>query len=75
MNCLESIKNQTKQNYEIVIVDDGSTDNSSDICKKFANKNNNVKYIRQSNKGHSLSRIEGIKNAKGKYVAFVDADD
>lgn len=75
--CLNSIKKQTYSNYEIIIVDDGSKDNSLKICEKFKNENKNIilKIFTQKNKGPSSARNKGIVNAKGDYITFVDSDD
>lgn len=72
--CLESILGQNLQNYEVIVVNDGSTDDSEKIIFKYLN-NNNLKYIKQPNAGLSVARNIGMKNAKGKYIAFCDSDD
>ena len=71
--CIQSIISQTYKNIEIIIVNDGSTDNTLNICKKY--KDNRIKIIDQENKGLSLARNIGIENSNGKYLYFVDADD
>jgi glycosyltransferase involved in cell wall biosynthesis len=73
--CLISISKQTYENLEIIIVDDGSSDNSLEICKVFAEKDNRLKIIHQTNQGVSSARNTGISNATGDYIAFVDSDD
>ena len=75
--CLNSIKEQTNSNYEIIIVDDGSKDNSLNICEKFKGENKNIiiNIISQENKGPSKARNKGIEKATGDYITFVDADD
>lgn len=73
--CLLSVCNQTYDNIEIILVDDGSVDNTSKICSHFANVDSRIKYIYQSNKGVSSARNVGLKFAKGKYITFVDSDD
>lgn len=73
--CLTSIKNQTYQDYEVICVDDGSTDESGNICKTFANQDCRIKYLYQNNAGVSAARNLGLENANGNYVCFVDADD
>lgn len=77
INTLNSIKNQTYKNYEIIIIDDGSTDNSIKIINNYSkiNPNINFKIIRQSNNGVSSARNKGIKNAIGEYIFFIDGDD
>lgn len=73
--CLESVINQTYQNLEVIIVDDGSTDHSGMICDEYAKKDNRIKVIHQENGGLSDARNKGLMNAHGEYVAFVDSDD
>mgnify|MGYP002542188736 CR=1 FL=1 len=73
--CISSLQNQTYQDYELILVNDGSTDSSKDICDSIAKKSNNVRVIHTSNKGVSNARNLGIKYAKGKYIQFVDSDD
>ena len=73
--CIQSVINQTYSNLEIILVNDGSTDNSFKICKEFENSDNRIKLISIENNGVSNARNIGIKNAKGKYIGFVDSDD
>lgn len=73
--CLESILSQDYRNIEIIVVDDGSTDGSTDICKAYANRDSRVVLIRQSNGGLSAARNTALDRATGEYVAFVDGDD
>lgn len=73
--CLESIIGQTYKRLEIILVDDGSTDNSGYICDSYARKDSRVIVIHQSNFGVSAARNEGIKIATGDYICFVDSDD
>ena len=73
--CLNSIINQTHKNLEIILVDDGSTDNSPHIIKEYAKKDSRVKVITQKNQGQSAARNTGIKVAKGNYISFTDSDD
>ena len=71
-----SIRKQTYKNWELLLIDDCSKDNSSDIIKKFQRIDDRVKYIKlERNSGASVSRNIGIKNAKGRFIAFVDSDD
>ncbi|MGL4362387.1 MAG: glycosyltransferase family 2 protein [Cellulosilyticaceae bacterium] len=73
--CLESAINQSLKDIEIIAVDDGSTDKSSDILKKYEKLHSNVKVITQQNKGLSAARNTGIEYAKGEYIYFLDSDD
>lgn len=73
--CLNSVINQTLDNYEIIIVDDGSTDNSLNIASQYKEKYGFVKILKQSNLGASVARNVGVKNAKGEYIYFLDSDD
>lgn len=72
---IKSVLAQTYNSAEIIVVDDGSTDRTGIAVKEFSQKNSCVKYIYQKNQGQSSARNTGIKNAKGKYIAFLDADD
>lgn len=73
--CLNSILSQTYKNLEIILVDDGSIDNSSKICDKYSNIDNRVIVFHQKNKGVSAARNLGVSVATGKYLTFVDSDD
>ena len=73
--CLDSLIAQTYQDFELIIVDDGSTDQSGEICERYQSKFQNVNIIHKKNEGLIIARIEGLRKAKGKYIAFVDADD
>lgn len=73
--CLDSIEAQTYSNLEIILIDDGSTDNSGKLCDEFAAKNSNTKAIHQKNQGLSVARNAGLKATKGDFVTFVDSDD
>ena len=73
--CLESIKNQTYTNIEVILVNDGSTDGSREICERFCQKDSRFKLINQENQGQSVARNRGVKESVGKFIMFVDSDD
>ena len=73
--CLDSLVNQSLDSMEIIIVNDGSTDTSLDICNKYSEKYEFITLISQKNKGLGAARNEGIRHAKGRYIGFVDSDD
>lgn len=73
--CLDSIFHQTYKNLQIILIDDGSTDNSPAICDKWAIKSNQIVTIHQKNQGPSVARNNGIRHSSGEYLMFVDSDD
>jgi len=73
--CVESLIKSDFDSYEIILVDDGSTDGSAVMCDDFAAKNEHIKVIHKSNEGVSIARNLGLDMCKGEYVVFVDADD
>ena len=73
--CLDSIQKQTYKYIEVILVNDGSTDNSLDICNEYVNNDDRFKVITQDNQGLSSARNTGLKNYTGQYVFFVDSDD
>lgn len=75
--CLRSLEKQTMKNFEIILVNDGSTDNTEKIVKRYINehKNLNIIYIKKENGGLASARNCGVKRAKGKYISFLDSDD
>jgi glycosyltransferase involved in cell wall biosynthesis len=73
--CLDSAINQSYENIELILVNDGSTDKSEEICKEYAKKYHNIKYIYKKNSGVSNTRNIGIKESTGKYLLFLDSDD
>lgn len=74
-NCIESILNQEYQNIELILVDDGSLDDSFDICTEYAKKDIRVKVLKKENGGVSSARNLGLNLASGEFIQFVDADD
>jgi glycosyltransferase involved in cell wall biosynthesis len=74
-DTIETVLNQTFKDFELILVDDGSTDGSGDICDKAALKDDRVRVIHKTNAGVSEARNTGVKAAKGEYIGFVDSDD
>lgn len=74
-HCIDSLLKQTYPNYEIILILDGSPDNSIDICKEYSEKYQNISYYEKKNGGVSSARNMGLKYAKGNYVTFIDSDD
>ena len=73
--CLESIKRQTYTDIEVILVNDGSTDRSKEICERYCEKNSRFKLVNQENKGLSGARNRGMLESKGEFISFVDSDD
>lgn len=73
--CIDSLLNQQFTDYELLLIDDGSTDGSGDICDKYGKKDSRIKVIHKSNEGVSRTRNRGIDEAKGEWLTFVDSDD
>lgn len=73
--CLDSIVKQVYQNFEVILINDGSEDISGNICDRYASKYEYIRVFHQENKGVISARNVGVNNAKGKYIAFVDSDD
>ena len=73
--CIKSILSQTYKNLEIILINDGSTDGSLDICEKFNERDNRIIIISQKNSGVSIARNNGLRKVSGKYIIFVDSDD
>ncbi len=73
--CINSVVNQTYERLEIIVINDGSTDNTKKILEQKAKKDKRIKIISQHNRGLSAARNTGIKSAKGEYIAFIDGDD
>ena len=72
---IDSVLNQTYEHWEMIIVDDGSKDNSAKIVENYSLKDERIRLIRQSNGGSASARNNALKNAKGRYICFLDADD
>jgi glycosyltransferase involved in cell wall biosynthesis len=73
--CILSITSQYYKNYELILIDDGSIDNSGTICKNHSSKNDKIKYVFKENNGPASARNVGLKNAVGDYILFLDSDD
>lgn len=73
--CLQSVIHQTYQDIEIILVDDGSSDNSGILCDKWQEKDSRIKVIHKSNGGVSNARNVAIEQANGEYLMFIDSDD
>lgn len=74
-SCVNSILNQSYQSYELLLIDDGSTDNSSIICDNYSNKYDVIRVFHKKNGGPASARNLGLKEAKGDFITFIDADD
>ncbi len=72
---IQSVLNQTYQEWEMIIVDDGSKDNSPSIVQEFCNKDSRIKLIKQKNRGSAAARNNSLRKAKGRYICFLDSDD
>ena len=73
--CLDSVLNQTYQNIQVIVVDDGSGDRSPQLCDEYARKDSRVRVIHQQNQGQAAARNHAVKLAEGAYIAYVDSDD
>ena len=73
--CIESLLGQTERDLQIILVDDGSTDDSLSIAQSFAEQDPRITAIPQPHTGQSAARNYGLTHAKGEYIAFLDADD
>lgn len=75
VQCIESVLHQSYQDIELILIDDGSIDNSGQICQKFADLDKRIKLYQTENRGVSAARNLGLRSAQGEYVAFLDSDD
>ena len=73
--CIDSVLNQSKEAYEIILVDDGSTDQSGDICDDYSRKYKQIRTIHKKNEGLGFARNTGLENVTSDYVIFIDSDD
>ena len=73
--CIDSLISQTYKNLEIILVNDGSTDQSGEIAQQYAKQDSRIRYIVQKNKGLGGARNTGLEYAKGNYILFIDSDD
>lgn len=73
--CLDSVLAQEDTSWEVILINDGSTDNSGIICDEYASRDNRIKVVHQKNRGASVARNNGIEQAQGKWITFIDADD
>lgn len=74
-SCIDSIREQAFQNWELILIDDGSTDNSGKICHAYAAKDNRIHVFSKENGGASSARNVGVGNARGEWITFIDSDD
>lgn len=73
--CIESVLNQTYRDIELILIDDGSADDSYSVCLEYAKKDSRIKVLRQENRGVSVARNRGLEIAEGEYIGFIDSDD
>ena len=73
--CLESVLVQSYTDWECIVVDDGSTDNSGEICDKWGKRDSRFVILHQKNQGVSAARNKGLERCKGEYICFIDSDD
>ena len=73
--CLESVTSQSLKNIEIIVIDDGSSDNTVEIIKSYAYKDERIQLIQKANGGVTSARLTGVHYAEGEYIGFVDGDD
>ena len=75
LRCLDSVANQSYRDLEVILVDDGSTDGSGEMCEEYASRDTRFQVIRQENRGQAAARNHAAKRATGEFIAFVDSDD
>ena len=75
VECVESLRKQTYSNIEIILVDDGSTDTSIEICDEFAEKDSRIRVFHKKNEGSAIAKNFGIQQSRGEYIILVDSDD
>ena len=75
LDCINSLFRQTHKNFEVIIVDDGSTDGTVEICKKLALEDDRIKFFQSSHRGVSSARNYALEHTTGEYVFFLDSDD
>lgn len=73
--CINSVLNQTLTDFELIIIDDGSSDDSGKICKSYADKDPRIRFVSQENQGASAARNKGLSLATGEFIGFIDSDD
>ena len=73
--CLDSIQSQTYKNLEVILVNDGSTDGSKEICEKYCKRDTRFRLMNQTNQGQSVARNRGMQESRGEFLTFVDSDD
>lgn len=73
--CLDSILNQDYQSLEVILINDGSTDNSLEICREYEARDERIRVFTQKNSGQSVARNHGLRMARGEYISFIDSDD
>ena len=73
--CIKSVIDQSFSDWELIFVDDGSTDNSIGICRRFASRDSRIKLVQKENGGLTSARLAGLDAAEGDYIAFLDSDD